>query len=92
MDIVKYIKVFAGALAISLLLTPAVRAVALKLGIVDRPDKNLKAHSAPVAYFGGGSDIPFFSWRAVHCKPWKIDRFSRFASWKRDDIRAGADR
>ena len=53
MDIVKYIKVFAGALAISLLLTPAVRAVALKLGIVDRPDKNLKAHSAPVAYFGG---------------------------------------
>ena len=53
MGLVKYLQVFAGALAISLLLTPAVRAAALKLGIVDRPDANLKAHSAPVAYFGG---------------------------------------
>ncbi len=53
MDIVKYMQVFAGALAISLFLTPTVRAAALKFGIVDRPDKDLKAHSAPVAYFGG---------------------------------------
>ena len=53
MGVIKYIPVFAGAFALSLLLTPVVRAAALKFGIVDRPDKNLKSHSAPVAYFGG---------------------------------------
>ncbi len=53
MDFVIYIRVFTAALAFSLFLTPAVRRVALKLGIVDRPDKNLKSHSAPVAYLGG---------------------------------------
>jgi len=44
---------FAIALAIALVLTPVARAIALRAGVVDRPDKRLKRHRAPVPYLGG---------------------------------------
>jgi len=43
----------AVALAVSLVVTPIVRAVAYRLDIVDRPDAVLKPHGRPIAYLGG---------------------------------------
>lgn len=41
------------SLAISLLATPACRYIALKKGIVDKPDDFLKPHAKPIPYLGG---------------------------------------
>ena len=38
---------------LSYYLTPVVRAAAIRFGIVDRPDGQLKQHEKPVAYLGG---------------------------------------
>ena len=43
----------AVALGVSLVVTPIVRFVAYRLGVVDRPDDLLKPHGRPVAYLGG---------------------------------------
>jgi UDP-GlcNAc:undecaprenyl-phosphate GlcNAc-1-phosphate transferase len=48
-----YLFTFALALGIAWWLTPHVRAAALRFGIVDRPDGNLKLHREPVPYLGG---------------------------------------
>jgi len=44
---------FALALIFSLGLTPRLRKAALRYGIVDAPDTDLKTHKKPVAYLGG---------------------------------------
>ncbi|MFN7974567.1 MAG: MraY family glycosyltransferase [Acidobacteriota bacterium] len=44
---------FVLALALGLYATPVAREAALRFGIVDRPDGNLKTHGTPVPYFGG---------------------------------------
>jgi UDP-GlcNAc:undecaprenyl-phosphate GlcNAc-1-phosphate transferase len=44
---------FSIAFVLSLLLTVAVRAIARRWGIVDRPDGKRKLHKAPVALWGG---------------------------------------
>ena len=41
------------SLGVSLLATPACRHIALKRGIVDRPDDFLKPHAKPIPYLGG---------------------------------------
>lgn len=46
---------FVTALFLSLVLTPLVRAVALRIGLVDRPDNFRKVHSHPVPRAGGVS-------------------------------------
>lgn len=44
---------FALSAALSLLLTPLVRRLAVRLGALDRPDGSRKLQSAPVPYLGG---------------------------------------
>lgn len=48
-----YVFTFALAAALSAWLTPKVREAAVRFGIVDRPDGNLKRQEEPVAYLGG---------------------------------------
>ena len=48
-----YVGVFYAAFIAAFILTPIMRAVALKNGIVDWPDMKRKAHKEPVAYLGG---------------------------------------
>jgi carbamoyl-phosphate synthase large subunit len=43
------------AFGVSLVVTPVVRHVAYRWGIVDRPDELLKPHHRPVAYLGGAA-------------------------------------
>jgi len=52
-----YLAVFLGALLCSVLLTPLMRRIALRLNIVDSPSESRKVHRAPVPYLGG---IPFY--------------------------------
>jgi len=52
-DWVVYVVSFVLAAALSSWLTPRVRAAAIRFGIVDRPDGQLKQHTEPVAYLGG---------------------------------------
>lgn len=44
---------FAGALALSLLLTPAAGRLAFRFGVLDRPDRKLKTHGRVTPYLGG---------------------------------------
>jgi len=48
-----YTPVFIVSFLVTLLLTPLVRRVAIRAGIVDRPDAGRKQHRIPVAYLGG---------------------------------------
>lgn len=48
-----YIYVFYAAFIVSLVLTPAMRVVALHFNIIDRPDQVRKLHTTPIAYLGG---------------------------------------
>jgi UDP-GlcNAc:undecaprenyl-phosphate GlcNAc-1-phosphate transferase len=48
-----YALAFLLALVLSAVLTPAVRRLALKYGIVDRPGEGRKIHTKPIAYLGG---------------------------------------
>ncbi|HSV26271.1 MAG TPA: MraY family glycosyltransferase [Sedimentisphaerales bacterium] len=51
--IVDFWPVFAVSLVVGLAATALCKKVALKLGIVDKPDNLVKTHKAPVAYMGG---------------------------------------
>src|SRR5205809_2241343 len=44
---------FGGAFGLCLLLTPFVRRVALRFGLVDRPDGRRKVHPRPIPVAGG---------------------------------------
>lgn len=44
---------FAVALGLSLYFTPVIRTGAIKYGVVDAPDGQLKVHERPIAYLGG---------------------------------------
>ncbi len=48
-----YAHVFFIAFLIALLATPVMRTIALRNGIIDRPDSARKLHREPVAYLGG---------------------------------------
>ena len=49
----EYLWVFLAALAVSFLLTPLMRCLAIRNGVVDQPDMKRKAHVEPIAYMGG---------------------------------------
>ena len=55
-----YWPVLACSFGIAVLATPICRAVAHRLGIVDKPDDWLKPHQKPVAYLGGVAI--YFAW------------------------------
>lgn len=48
-----YIGVLVVAFAVTLLATPMMRALAVRVGVVDRPSDPRKVHRMPVAYLGG---------------------------------------
>ncbi|HMN97303.1 MAG TPA: MraY family glycosyltransferase [Phycisphaerales bacterium] len=48
-----YTVLFVAAFLATLLATPLVRVVAVKLNIIDHPDRHRKHHDYPVAYLGG---------------------------------------
>jgi UDP-GlcNAc:undecaprenyl-phosphate GlcNAc-1-phosphate transferase len=45
--------VLLGSLMVGLVATPIFRALALRWGVVDRPDQAVKIHSRPIPYLGG---------------------------------------
>lgn len=49
----RYPIMFVLSLGLGLYFTPQIRKVALRYGIVDRPDGSLKAHQQPTPYLGG---------------------------------------
>jgi UDP-GlcNAc:undecaprenyl-phosphate GlcNAc-1-phosphate transferase len=53
MSLVPILSVFIAALAMCLLLTPMVRLVALRWGLVDEPDGRRKMHARPIPMAGG---------------------------------------
>ena len=48
-----YLGVFLVAFLVTLLVTPLMRRLAIRNGVIDRPDDPRKAHRIPVAYLGG---------------------------------------
>ena len=62
MDGMKYVSVFMGALAISLILTPLCREFVRKLGMIDQPDER-RVHKMPIPR-GGGLSV-FFAYQLV---------------------------
>ena len=48
-----YVPIFFVAFAVALVVTPIARRLAVRQGIVDRPDAVRKLHAFPVAYLGG---------------------------------------
>lgn len=48
-----YVGVFVVAFLVTLCATPIMRRLALKFGVIDRPDFARKVHKAPIAYLGG---------------------------------------
>ncbi|MCA3005701.1 MAG: glycosyltransferase family 4 protein [bacterium] len=48
-----YIAVFVVAFAVTLLVTPLFRRLAIGWGVIDHPDETRKAHRFPIAYMGG---------------------------------------
>jgi UDP-GlcNAc:undecaprenyl-phosphate GlcNAc-1-phosphate transferase len=53
MTILPFFVTFGAALALCLLITPVVRSVALRVGLVDEPDGRRKIHARPVPIAGG---------------------------------------
>ncbi|MFP4143658.1 MAG: MraY family glycosyltransferase [Phycisphaeraceae bacterium] len=51
--VLPHLYVFVLALLVTLVLTPVMRHLALKNGVVDWPDLKRKSHARPVAYLGG---------------------------------------
>ena len=51
--ILPYLAVAAVAFAVTLIATPAIRAIAIKKNIIDHPDMERKNHEKPIAYLGG---------------------------------------
>ena len=60
--ITPYLGVFAVALGVSLLMTPLMRWLAMRNGVVDKPDLVRKKHARPIAYLGGAA--VFLAWLA----------------------------
>jgi len=60
--ITPYLGVFGVALGVSLLMTPLMRWLAMRNGVVDRPDLARKNHAKPIAYLGGAA--VFLAWLA----------------------------
>ena len=50
-----YLVAFAMGLALSLLLCPVFRRVALRYGIIDHPSSSVKTHTQPTPYLGGAA-------------------------------------
>ena len=48
-----YLPVLVVAWAATLISTPIIRAIAIQVGVVDRPDEARKLHRKPIAYLGG---------------------------------------
>jgi UDP-GlcNAc:undecaprenyl-phosphate/decaprenyl-phosphate GlcNAc-1-phosphate transferase len=48
-----YIGVLVAAFLVTLLMTPVMRRLAVKYGIIDRPSEARKVHRIPIAYLGG---------------------------------------
>lgn len=48
-----FLVLFIGSLLLTSFMTPALRLVALKLGITDKPNQSHKTHREPVPYLGG---------------------------------------
>lgn len=48
-----YVPIFLASFVTALLATPLIRRLAVRQGIVDRPDQTRKLHAFPVAYLGG---------------------------------------
>lgn len=48
-----YVAVFVISFAVTLLITPLMRRLALRYGVIDRPSEARKIHRIPVAYLGG---------------------------------------
>lgn len=48
-----YMAVFVVAFLVTLCVTPLMRRLALRLGVIDRPDFARKVHKSPIAYLGG---------------------------------------
>jgi UDP-GlcNAc:undecaprenyl-phosphate GlcNAc-1-phosphate transferase len=48
-----YVPVFLVSFIVTILLTPLVRQIAIKSGVIDHPDGERKVHKFPVAYLGG---------------------------------------
>ena len=57
-----YVYVFYAAFAVTFILTPLMRLVAIHYGIIDEPDNLRKIHRTPVAYLGGVA--VFMGWLA----------------------------
>jgi UDP-GlcNAc:undecaprenyl-phosphate GlcNAc-1-phosphate transferase len=53
MSLLPFVLVFASSLAVCLLLTPIVRLIALRWGLVDEPDGRRKIHARPIPIAGG---------------------------------------
>ena len=51
--LIHYFLPFIGALAISIILTLLIRALAIKLNIIDKPEDERKIHQRPVPLLGG---------------------------------------
>ena len=76
--ILPYVWVFVAAWAVTFALTPIMRMIAQRAGVVDRPDAERKAHLKPVAYLGGvavlagwaaGASICYFGELGVNARP-----------------------
>lgn len=48
-----YVPVFLVSFIVTILLTPLVRQIAIKSGVIDHPDGERKVHKFPIAYLGG---------------------------------------
>ena len=48
-----YVPVFFVSFIVTILLTPVIRHIAVKCGIIDHPDGSRKVHKFPIAYLGG---------------------------------------
>ena len=50
-----YLPVLIAAFFVTLLATPVARLIAIKIGVIDRPDEARKVHKRPIAYLGGAA-------------------------------------
>ncbi|NIA21064.1 MAG: hypothetical protein GWP05_03615 [Anaerolineaceae bacterium] len=48
-----HVWVLAGAMILTLILTPICRTIAMRYGVYDLPDERLKTHGQPIPYLGG---------------------------------------
>lgn len=62
MVIMPYMPVFYVSFMVTVLLTPVMRHLALRFGVVDEPDGYRKIHARPIAYLGGVAT--FIGWMA----------------------------